>query len=147
MTDLGTPDGDPCSSALSINATGLIVGAGSNCESALHAALWDNGGPAVDLNTLIPSNPGVLLYEALYINDRGDIAALGTLSNGDIHSFVLTPCDENHAGIAGCDYSLMDANAAAQSKVRRDIPSSTQRPPQWRWSNRFHTPGMLRAGG
>jgi len=142
MTDLGTPDGDPCSSALGINATGLIVGAGSNCESAVHAALWDNGGPAVDLNTLIPSNPDLVLYEALYINDRGDIAALGTLSNGDIHSFVLTPCDENHSDVEGCDYSTVDAATAANSAARTNVPSTTQNLSRSRWSNRYHMRGL-----
>jgi hypothetical protein len=45
----------------------------------------------VDLNSLIHSNSGVQLTLALYINDSGEIAAHGTLSNGDQHSFLLIP--------------------------------------------------------
>jgi hypothetical protein len=48
----------------------------------------------------------VTLIEAIFINDRGEIAALGKLANGDEHAIVLFPCDENHPDIEGCDYSL-----------------------------------------
>jgi hypothetical protein len=96
----------------------------------------------VDLDTLIPPNSGVVLYHALYINDNGDIASLGTLSNGDIHSFVLTPCDENHPGIAGCDYSMVDADTAAQSAVRHDVPNASQNLPRSRWSTRRPMRGL-----
>jgi hypothetical protein len=110
MTDLGSLDRIPFSTALSINSSGQIVG---NVGDALYATLSEDGGPMVDLNTLIPANPGLVLWNALYINDRGEIAAQGTLSNGDVHSFVLIPCDENHPGVAGCDYDLIDAETAA----------------------------------
>ena len=38
-----------------------------------HAFIWENGGPMVDLNTLIPANSGLELEEAFNINDRGEI--------------------------------------------------------------------------
>lgn len=110
MTDLGSLDGIQFSTALSINAKGQIVG---NVGDAVLATLWEDGGPLVDLNTLIPSNPGLVLFNALYINDRGEIAAQAVLPDGDIHSIVLIPCDENHLNVAGCDYSLVDAATAA----------------------------------
>jgi probable HAF family extracellular repeat protein len=142
MTDLGTVDGDPCSHALGINAKGQVVGTGTDCSHELQAFLWENGGPMVDLNALIPPNSGLVLWEATYVNDSGDIAALGTLSNGDLHAFVLTPCDENHPGVAGCDYSLVDPVAAPQRPVRRDFPVVTQPPNQSQRTNRFHMPGL-----
>jgi probable HAF family extracellular repeat protein len=126
MTDLGTIDGDPCSVARGINSSGRVVGAATDCSHQLNAFLWEQGGTMVDLNSLIAPNSGVVLYHALYINDNGDIASLGTLSNGDIHSFVLTPCDENHPGIAGCDHSMEDADAAARRAARRYVPNPTQ---------------------
>jgi hypothetical protein len=68
--------------------------------------LWENGGPIIDLSTLISPGAAVTLIEAIFINDRGEIAALGKLANGDEHAIVLFPCDENHPDIEGCDYSL-----------------------------------------
>ena len=41
------------------------------------AFLWENGGPMVDLNTLIPPNSGLTLVQAFSINDRGEIAGIG----------------------------------------------------------------------
>jgi probable HAF family extracellular repeat protein len=108
MADLGTADGDACSFATSINSKSQIVGAGTDCSVELQALLWEDGGPAVDLNTLIPPNPDLVLFEAAYVNDQGEIAAFGALSNVDVHAFVLIPCDENHPGIGDCDYSVLD---------------------------------------
>ena len=55
MTDLGTQDGDPCSLALSINFLGQVVGGSTDCSTLLngHAFLWEQGGPIVDLNSLM----------------------------------------------------------------------------------------------
>jgi probable HAF family extracellular repeat protein len=94
MTDLGTADGDPCSRAYGINASRQVVGSSTDCTNYLHASLWEKGGPMVDLNTLIPPNSGVQLTLALYINDHGEIAAHGTLSNGDQHAFLLVPIED-----------------------------------------------------
>jgi hypothetical protein len=44
--------------------------------------------------------------------------------------------------VEGCDYSLVDATAAAQSTAPRHVPSATQRLPQSRWTNRYHFPGL-----
>ena len=115
MTDLGAPDGDTCSGAVAINSKGQIVGGGDDCNGGLlHAFLSEDGGPAVSLDTLIPSNLGLQLMYGVYINDAGEIASVGAISNGDIRAFVLIPCDENHPGIEGCDYSLVDAATAAE---------------------------------
>ena len=140
MSDLGSLDGIPFSTALSINAKGQIVG---NVGDAVLATLWEDGGPLVDLNTLIPSNPGLVLFDALYINDSGEIAALGVLPDGvTIHSFVLTPCDDNHPGVEVCDYSMVDAATTARTAAPRHIPSGTQHPQLPRWSNRLHMRGL-----
>ncbi len=151
MTDLGTLGGDPCSDALSINSTGQVVGASQSdaggCNRWTTAFLWENGGPIVDLNALTLPGPGVYLNAGLWSNDRGEIVAAGNppgCDNGDICglTYVLIPCDENHPGIEGCDYSMVDAAAAGQSAVRRNVPSSTQRPPRSRRTNRYHIPGL-----
>ena len=115
MTDLGTVAGSHSGSeALGINSRRQIVGnLLDNVGNEIGGFLWEDGGPMVDLSTLIPLNPDLQLDHAFYINDRGEIAVRGVFSNGDIHSFVLIPCDENHRGVEGCDYDLIDAETSA----------------------------------
>ena len=92
MNDLGTVDGDPVSGAFHINSRDQVVGtSGPLSGEWVHAFLWENSGPIVDLNTLVRSNSGVQLVSAPDINDRGEITALGKLPNGDIHAFLLQP--------------------------------------------------------
>jgi probable HAF family extracellular repeat protein len=116
MTDLGTVSTYPGSQALGINSRRQIVGnLLDNIGNEIGGFLWEDGGPMVDLSTLIPPNPDLQLDHAFYINDRGEIAARGTFSNGDTHSLLLIPCDENHPGVEGCDYSIVDAATLQQS--------------------------------
>ena len=111
MTDLGALEGDDCSQARAINSRGQIVGTSFSCAAGLvseSATLWEKGS-AIDLNTFVP--PGSDLHltgDDAYINDRGEIAGTAIRPNGDIRAFLLIPCDENHPGIEGCDYSMVD---------------------------------------
>ena len=148
MTNLGTAGTAPFSQALSINSRRQIVGnLLDNVGNEIGGFLWEDGGPMVDLSTLIPANPGLQLNHAFYINDRGEIAASGTLSNGAIHSLLLIPCDEDHPGVEGCDYSVVDAaSAAAHSAARPYIPSTNQHPTRSRWANRYHRQGLQSVG-
>ncbi len=143
IANLGTVDGDLCSIAKSINSQGQIVGSSYlDCNNETHWFLWEHGGPAIDLQTLVPPGSGVTLTNAAFINDRGEIEGYGNLPNGDYHSILLIPCDENHAHVDGCDYSMVDAPAAAQSSTPRALPTETQRAPQsWR-TNRYHLLGQ-----
>jgi probable HAF family extracellular repeat protein len=139
MIDLGTVGTDPCSRASAINSKGQIVGGSSDCTTFLHAYLWENGGPMIDLNTVVAPGSGLTLTFALYINDRGEIAGNGVLANGDTHAFLLIPCDENHLNIEGCDYSLVEAPAAVPQPIPaiRDAASRTLPPSLQRWMSRM----------
>jgi probable HAF family extracellular repeat protein len=105
LTNLGTIAGDTCSESYDINSQGQVVGESADCggPNLGHAWLWENGGPMIDLNTLIPPGSGIRLTHSVSINDRGDHRA-----------FVLIPCDENHPDVEGCDYDTVDAETAAQ---------------------------------
>jgi len=114
MTNLGTLHPLPYSNAQWINSRGQVVGFGASTDFSVHVAfLWENGGPMVDLNTLVPPNSKLLLGQALHINDRGEIAGDGVLPDGDHHAFVLIPCDEDHPGVEDCDYSEVEESASA----------------------------------
>jgi probable HAF family extracellular repeat protein len=137
-TDLGTANGSNCSFAVSINNSEQVVGySGDGCSIA---ALWEDGGPMVDLNTLVTSNSGISIFGAATINERGEIAAGGTDSAGNQHALLLIPCDEQHPGVEGCDYSMVDAIAAVEAGAARaaTLPAATTNNPP------IGPPGQLR---
>jgi probable HAF family extracellular repeat protein len=131
--------------SISVNASEQVVGNFGTSSSA--AFLWEDGGPIVDLNTLVPPGSGLQLFEGLQINDRGEISANSTDAVGNNHAVILIPCDENHPDVEGCDYSLADAaTAAAQNAERPYVPGATQRLPQSRRSNRYGLRGLQSPG-
>jgi probable HAF family extracellular repeat protein len=113
ILDLGTVDGDACSRGRAINSKGQIVGGSSDCHNFLHAFVWEEGGPMLDLNTLIAPGSGLQLTNAFNINDRGVILAksipLGVtpIDDEDLgHVVLLIPCgaeddceSENASGV------------------------------------------------
>ena len=109
ITDLGTLPGDCASQAFAINSKGQIVGQSFPCDSSSpRAAVWERDGTAHDLNALVNPGSALLLTDPKIFNDAGDIVLEGLLSNGDHHSVVLIPCDENHPNVEGCDYDPVD---------------------------------------
>ncbi|MGB0124897.1 MAG: hypothetical protein WA419_15255 [Silvibacterium sp.] len=87
-------------------------GASGICHGSLHAFLWENGGPMVDLNTLMFPKSEINVISPFEINDRGEIAAQAVLPNGDQHAVLLvqySDCDDE------CDARIAESenNAAA----------------------------------
>ena len=80
-----------------INNKGQVVGISGNRsfdEVSLRAVISERGEPWVDLNTLILPNLGVQLRNATYINDRGEIAAIGAFPDGNHAPVLLVPSDD-----------------------------------------------------
>jgi probable HAF family extracellular repeat protein len=116
--DLGTVPGDPCSRAYGLNSRGQVVGTSTDCVNALHAFVWEEDGPMLDLNTLIPPGSGVQLTNAIDINDRGEILVksfpIGTTPSDDEdlgHLVLLVPCGEKDHG----DCAERDRNDDAET--------------------------------
>jgi probable HAF family extracellular repeat protein len=121
IIDLGTLPGDSCANAYYVNSRGQVVGTSENRALCLvptgqHAFLWEDRGPMVDLNTLIPADSSLQLTFAVAINDSGQIAGFGVPptclpQNVEVcgHAYVLIPCDADEEECAA------GANAVAPS--------------------------------
>lgn len=142
MIDLGTFPEDTSSNAYYVNARGQVVGTSEDRAHMVigvgeHAFLWEEGGPMVDLNTLIPAGSSLQLTYAVAINDHGEIAGFGVppgVPPEDYetkgHAYILLPCDDDHPGV--CDDERREAGAssrAAQSPRVEAVPSTLQRRP------------------
>jgi hypothetical protein len=74
-----------------INRAGVTVGFWEPVASGQATAImWSGTGNPIDLNSLIDPNSGWHLYNAIEINDDGDIVGNGLL-NGEAEGFLLTP--------------------------------------------------------
>ena len=118
MIDLGTAGGFDCSDAHAINSKGQVVGDSFACAvippppSSDNAFLWQDG-HMIDLNVFVPPGSNLILPDVETINDRGEMFGSGVLPNGDMHAFLLIPCE---MGEEGC----VDSAEAATS-----VPRST----------------------
>jgi probable HAF family extracellular repeat protein len=75
IQDLGALSGGDDSRARDINSSGVVVGT-SSVPHGNRAFVWTQADGLVDLNTLIDIS-GLVLTDAVSVNERGDIVALG----------------------------------------------------------------------
>jgi probable HAF family extracellular repeat protein len=106
MLDLGALPAYPGTEAFSINSKGQVVG--GTVSQDVYGFIWENEGPMMDLNSLVLPGSPLTVISALLINDNGEIACIGATVDGNSHPCLLLPCDENHPGIEGCDYSMQE---------------------------------------
>ena len=116
MTDLGNLG--LTSFAFAVNSGGQVVGHSLINDGTFRAFLWEKRGPMIDLNTLIPPSSGLTLTEAIYINDRGEIAGAGLLLNGDVHAYLLIPNGD-------CDSDCEGRIAASQTRGATTAPNAS----------------------
>jgi len=91
MQDLGTLPGDFTSVALSINENGDIVGISLDAKFNPRAYVRLDGGMLVDLNSLIPADTPLFLFDACSINSRKEIIGIAVDSAGNFHGYLATP--------------------------------------------------------
>ena len=90
-SDLGTLGGT-FSEAFAINASGHVVGTSETSTAGVFHAFIFDGTAMFDLNSrLLGSTGGIVLTDALGINDSGQVVALGRGSDGFTRSFLLGP--------------------------------------------------------
>jgi probable HAF family extracellular repeat protein len=143
IMDLGTLPGDSCANAYFVNARGQVVGTSENRDlcsvpTGEHAFLWEDGGPMIDLNTVIPAGSSLQLTFAVAINDRGEIAGFGVPAGcapQDVdscgHAYVLIPCERED--VEGCEGNTGATTIAAPSSSATATNSlGTTRLPQRR---------------
>jgi probable HAF family extracellular repeat protein len=104
MRDLGALYGGS-SEAFGVDNAGRVVGSSTLPDgSDTRASIWLNDGTVVYLGDLLVNGSGWLhLRAANAINSAGQIVGNGTLTNGDVHAFLLTPV----ACYANCDGSTL----------------------------------------
>lgn len=132
MTNLGTLNGDDCSVAFQINSKGQIVGNSFPCAGGpAHGFLWQDG-LMTDLNALLPPGSSLTPWgDGAVINDRGDIAGVRVLPDGDLHAFLLVPCDENHQDIQDCDFSEVEESVSAIRVGSPPVAQVSTNPNPW----------------
>jgi probable HAF family extracellular repeat protein len=130
MSDLGTLPGLPDSYGLAINADGEVVGYAVDPEGGgdSSAAFVYRNGTMSNLNLMIPSGSGWVLYAATGINGSGQIVGLGSY-NGESRAFLLTPQDASVPALGplgACALALALLAAARRtliaSALRRAAP-------------------------
>lgn len=152
MTDLGNLG--QTSFAYAINSGGQVVGHSKINDGTFRAFLWENRGPMIDLNTLIPPGSGLTLTDAIYVNDRGEIAGNAVLPNGDTRAYLLIPCDDKHPGECE-DYSMIEVatpqieaptmESPATVKQGRELPLSRVERVRNMMRQRYYIPGQSAA--
>jgi probable HAF family extracellular repeat protein len=138
-----------------IGSAGQVVGASRvGAPGDARAFLWENGGPMVDLNTLIPANSSLTLVFAETINERGEIGGTGvpagcapkdTSTCG--HAFLLIPdgdCDDECEGrIAASQAATLQSPVATKQQV--ESPAETINQVRNSLTHRYRFPGQRSA--
>ena len=114
IRDLGTVADDIASVGLGLNDGGDSVGISFDANFNPRAFLRRDGGVMVDLNTLIPADSSLFLFDACSINSSGEIIGIAVDSNGEAHGYLATP-----AGGGASDLSVAGPGPARFEYARK----------------------------
>jgi uncharacterized membrane protein len=93
VSDLGLFGTHP-TSGYGVNDCGTVVGDSviDVGQDIIDAVIWQNGGSAVALESLLPAGHGWDLHTARAINNAGQVVGYGFRSNmSGVRSFLMTP--------------------------------------------------------
>ena len=101
MTDLGVLDPWPCSTALSVNSKGQVIGDTGICGVGGGPNFFsEDGQQMVDVGTLVLTGSDLEIVDLFDINERGEIAGAGVLPNGDQRAILLVPASAEEIAAA-----------------------------------------------
>ena len=121
MTDLGVLDPWPCSTALSVNSQGQVIGDTGICGVGGGPNFYSQDGqPIVDINTLVLPGSDLQIVDLFSINEHGEIAGGAVLPNGDEHAIVLVPASTEEIAAA----SANGVSGVSFPAARRPVKSS-----------------------
>lgn len=109
--DLGVMPGMDLAELFDVNEAGRAVGRSFTDQASV--AVYSDGTQLIDLNTLLPSGTNAFLYEAVEINENGDIAGTAVV-NGNFHAFLLL--DLGNSGNY-CNATANSTGAAGQMSM------------------------------
>jgi hypothetical protein len=108
---------------------GFVLGGGPDCtDAAPYAFLWEDVGPAIDLNTLVRPPSDLQLLDAQFINDRGEITGTAVLSNGDQHAYLLIPEDPIYSALATNPAGLAQSGVTPNTQSSSNALQATMTP-------------------
>jgi probable HAF family extracellular repeat protein len=93
-------------SAKGVNRAGVVVGNSFVANDRGIHGFVSEGTTVYDLNSLLVDSGGVVINDAVAINEAGQIAANGTTADGQAHAFLLTPAGSR---IPSDNVQLLDA--------------------------------------
>jgi probable HAF family extracellular repeat protein len=146
MTDLGLVAPWPCSTAISVNSKDQVLSDTGICfVGGGPPGFSEHGQPMVDINTLVLPGSVLQVVETFDINERGEIAGLAALPNGDVHAVVLVPASAAEIATAS---AFPIAKTAPITKSPTASTESRQTPggmPAWRarLAQRYRIPGLV----
>jgi probable HAF family extracellular repeat protein len=121
IEDLGTLPGDFNSVALSINDNGDIVGISLDADFNARAFVRLDGGTLVDLNSLIPADSPLFLFDACSINSGKEIIGIAVDGAGNFHGYLATPSSgsQDLPFVSGSETSRVQFEQARRLVQRR----------------------------
>ncbi|HLJ51070.1 MAG TPA: hypothetical protein VKU01_33915 [Bryobacteraceae bacterium] len=120
--------------ALGINDKGDIVGISFDANFNPRASLRSADGTFLDINSLVPADSALFLFDACSINSRGEIIGIAVDMDGNFHGYLASPSDAISSPLAdsASGVSLARFDSARQVLQRRLS------------SGRIHRSGILR---
>jgi probable HAF family extracellular repeat protein len=120
IADVGVAPGDFCTNGRAINSRGQAIGTSTDCMGNVeHMFLWENGS-IHDLTAMILPGSDLDVVEAWDINDRGEIAAVGMLPNGDQHAVLLIPSSASEIAAA----NALNVSEPTSTAIHRFVKNS-----------------------